>query len=134
MVQQIPKPTQRFCCPFSTPCWRISSELWTFALCKCLGSWLLVSLTNYRYIGITLSVCSSMSLIVSAQYLLNRSTNFFFSIKLGMVVYYHEAMCLLENLVHCFQCQGHSEGVYNQNVTIFTISPKLLVRLQPNLV
>ena len=32
------------------------------------------------------------------------------------------------------QCQGHREGLYNQNVTISTISSKLLVRLQPNLV
>ena len=31
------------------------------------------------------------------------------------------------------QCQGHSEGLYNQNMTISTISSKLLVRLQPNL-
>ena len=50
-----------------------------------------------------------------------------------MVMYYHEAMCLAEKLVHYLQCQGHSEGLYNQNTTISTISSKLLVRLQPNL-
>ena len=50
-----------------------------------------------------------------------------------MVVYYHEAMCHAEKLVHYRQSQGHSEGLYNQNMTIFTISSKLLVRLQPNL-
>ena len=37
-------------------------------------------------------------------------------------------------LVHCLQCQGHSEGLYNQNMTISTLSSKLLVCLQPNLV
>ena len=52
--------------------------------------------------------------------------------KLGMVVYYHEAMCHAEKLVHYLQCQGHSEGLYNQNMTIFTISSNLLVGLQPN--
>ena len=51
-----------------------------------------------------------------------------------MVVYYHEAICLAEKLVHYLQCQGHSESVYNQNWTVFTISAKLLIRLQLNLV
>ena len=32
-----------------------------------------------------------------------------------------------EKLVHFVQCQGHSEGLYNQNMTISTISSKLLV-------
>ena len=45
-----------------------------------------------------------------------------------MVVYYHEAECLAEKLVHCLQYQGYSEGVYNQNMTMSTISSKLLVR------
>ena len=51
-----------------------------------------------------------------------------------MVVYYYEAMCHAETLVHYLQCQGHSEGLYNQHVTIFTIFSKLLVCLQFNLV
>ena len=38
-----------------------------------------------------------------------------------------------KKLVHYLQCQGHSEGLYNQNMTIFTISSKLLVNFQPNL-
>ena len=71
--------------------------------------------------------------IVSAQYLLNRSAFFFYS-KLGMMVCYHEAMCHAEKLVHYFQCQGHSEGLYNQNMIISAVSSKLLVGLQPNLV
>ena len=37
-----------------------------------------------------------------------------------------------EKLVHCIQCQGHSEGVYNQTVTISIIFSKVLVSLQPN--
>ena len=59
-----------------------------------------------------------------------------FLTKLGMVVYYHESVFHAEKLVHYLQCQGHSEGLYNQHMTISssTISPKLLVCLQPNLV
>ena len=34
---------------------------------------------------------------------------FFFFTKLGMVVNYPEAMCHAEKLVHCRECQGHSE-------------------------
>ena len=54
--------------------------------------------------------------------------------KFGMVVYYHEAMCHAEKLVHHLQCQGHSKGLYNQNMTIFTVSSKVLFRLQTDLV
>ena len=49
-------------------------------------------------------------------------------------MYYHEAMCYGGKMVCHLQCQGYSEGLYNQNVTILTISSKLLVRLQPHLV
>ena len=50
-------------------------------------------------------------------------------------MYYHEAMCHAEKLVHYLQSEGHSEGLYNQNITIFTIkSSKLLISLQTNLV
>ena len=58
---------------------------------------------------------------------------FFFS-KLGMVAYYHEAMCHAETFVHYLQCQGHSKGLYNQHITVFIISSKLLVHWQTNLV
>ena len=44
-----------------------------------------------------------------------------------MMVYYHEVMCHVKKLVHYLQCQGHSDGSYNQNMTIFTISSKVLV-------
>ena len=56
-----------------------------------------------------------------------------FFIKLGMVVYNHKVMCHVEKLVHYIQCQCHSKSFYNQNMTISTISAKLLVRLQLNL-
>ena len=51
-----------------------------------------------------------------------------------MVVHYHEAMCHAEKLVHCPQCQGHSEALDNQNIIIFIISFKLFDCLQSNLV
>ena len=75
----------------------------------------------------------SACLIVSVQYPLNRSIIFFLT-KLGMVVYYHETMCHAETLVHCLECQGHGKGLYNQNMTIFTVSSKVLFRLQTDLV
>ena len=59
---------------------------------------------------------------------------FFFFTKLGMMVYYHEAMCLAEKLVHYRQCQGHSKGLYDKNLTVVTISSKLQACLQANLV
>ena len=59
--------------------------------------------------------------------------NHFFT-KLCMVVYYYEAMCHVEKLVHYLQCQDHSKGLYNQYMTNFTIPSKLLVHLQPNMV
>ena len=51
-----------------------------------------------------------------------------------MVVQHHQPKCHAEKLVHCDQCQGHSEGLYNQNMTISVVSSKLQVGLQPNLV
>ena len=41
--------------------------------------------------------------------------------KIVMMVYYHEAMCHAEELFHYLQFQGHSEGLYYQNMFIFTI-------------
>ena len=55
--------------------------------------------------------------------------------KLGMVMYYYEAECLAKKMFHYSHCQGHSEGFYyNQNMTISTISSKLMTCLQPDLV
>ena len=50
-----------------------------------------------------------------------------FLTKLGMVVYYHGVECHAEKLVHYLQFQGHSKGLYNQNMTISTITSELLV-------
>ena len=43
-------------------------------------------------------------------------------------------MCHAEKVVHYLQRQGHSKGLYNQNMTIFTISAKMLVHLQPDMI
>ena len=50
-----------------------------------------------------------------------------------MVVYYHESVFHAEKLVHYLQCQGHSEGLYNQNMIISAASSKVLVGSQLNL-
>ena len=57
-----------------------------------------------------------------------------FVAKPGIVVQHHKPECHAEKLVHCVQCQGLSEGLYNQNMTTFVVSSKVLVSLQPNLV
>ena len=56
-----------------------------------------------------------------------------FDTKLGMVMQHHKAESHAKTN-SCLQCQGHSEGLYDQNMIISTISCKLLVSLQPNLV
>ena len=76
------------------------------------------------------SVCQ----IVSVQYLLNCSIIFFIFIFFLNRTWYGGVLSrddvYAQKLVHYLQCQGHSEGIYNQNMTIFTISFKLLVRVQ----
>ena len=57
-----------------------------------------------------------------------------FVAKPGMVMQHHKPKCYAEKLVPCVQCQGCSEGLYNQNMTISVVSSKLLVGLEPNLV
>ena len=57
-----------------------------------------------------------------------------FVTKPGMVMQHHKPECHAEKLDHYVQCQGHSEGLYYQNMTISVVSSKLLVGLQPNLV
>ena len=56
-----------------------------------------------------------------------------FVVRLG-IMQHHKPVCHAKELVHCLQCQGHSEGLYNQNIFISAISSKLLVCLLPNLV
>ena len=41
---------------------------------------------------------------------------------------------LLKKMVHYLQCQGHSKGWYDQNMTLSTISSELLILWQPNLI
>ena len=41
--------------------------------------------------------------------------------------------CRAEKNVHYLESQGHSEGLYNQNMTISAIPSELLVSLPPNL-
>ena len=61
-------------------------------------------------------------------------TTEYFVTKPGMPMQHHKPEYHAEKLVHCVQCQGHSEGLYNQNMIISAVSSKLLVGLQPNLV
>ena len=56
-----------------------------------------------------------------------------FVAKPGMVMQHHKPKCYTEKLVHCAECQGHSEGFYKQNMIIFVVSSKLLVGLQSDL-
>ena len=73
---------------------------------------------NYRPSVRNLSCPYVLSL--SAWNLQNCSTSCCFFISLGMVVYYHEALCHVEKIVHCFHSQGHTQGL--QNMTVSTIS------------
>ena len=43
-----------------------------------------------------------------------------------MMKYYLEVICPTEKLVHYLQCQDYREGLYNPNMTISTISSKLV--------
>ena len=57
-----------------------------------------------------------------------------FVTKPGIVMHHHKPDCHAKKLIHCVQCQGHSKGLYTQNITISVVSSKGLVGLQPNLV
>ena len=72
----------------------------------------------------------NVSECLSGEYLLNHRT---FVAKPGMVMQHHKPECHAEKLVHCVECKGHIEGLYNQNMAISVVSSKLLVSLQPNL-
>ena len=53
-----------------------------------------------------------------------------FVTKLGMVMQHHEPECHTEKLVHCLQCEGHSESLFKKVLNppgISTLSCKLLV-------
>ena len=49
--------------------------------------------------------------------------------------YYHESTCHADKLVHYLQCQGHNEGLHNQNmINSDVVSSKQLAGLHPNFV
>ena len=75
----------------------------------------------------------NVSECLSERYLMTHRT-FSLVAKPGMVMEHHKPKCHAEKLVLCVQCQSHSEGLYNQNMTISVVSSKLLVSLPPNLV
>ena len=52
----------------------------------------------------------------------------------GRLMQHHRPKCHAEKLVHRVQSQGHSEGLFNQNIAISVVSSKQMVGLQPNLV
>ena len=35
-----------------------------------------------------------------------------------MIMQHHKPECLAEILIHCLECQGHSDSLYYQNMTI----------------
>ena len=87
-----------------------------------------VYLNHSVHLSVCHPICVSDRVCVISPKLLK---HFYFCFtKLCMVVNYHEVECHEEKLVHCPQCQGHSEGLCNQNIISF-ISFKLLVCLQP---
>ena len=45
-----------------------------------------------------------------------------FVTKLSIVMQYHEPECRAEQFVCYFQCQGHSEGSYDKNMTFYSVS------------
>ena len=49
--------------------------------------------------------------------------------RLGIVMHRHEPKCHAKRLVCYFQGQGHSQGSYDQNMTVSTISSELLLHL-----
>ena len=58
-----------------------------------------------------------------------------FVTKLGIVVHHHEPKCHAKKMGFYLQGQGHSVGLYNQNMTVSTISfisSKPVSLLQPN--
>ena len=55
--------------------------------------------------------------------------------KLGIVVHHHELECHVKKLGFYLQGQGDSMGLYNQNMTVSTVSficSKPVSLLQPN--
>ena len=71
-------------------------------------------------VGVGYQLVLSLCPIVSAQCLLNLTAIFVNGTWCGGVLSRGDVSC--EKWVHYLQCQCHSEGLYNQNMTIFTLS------------
>ena len=65
------------------------------------------------------SICLSVCPIMSTQYLLNCSISFLPNLVWWWII--TKAICQAEKLVHHLECQGHSKGLYNQNMTFFLL-------------
>ena len=48
-------------------------------------------------------------------------------------MHHYELECYAEKLVSHLQGQGHRKGSCDQNMTVSTLSPELLILLQPNM-
>ena len=68
--------------------------------------------------SVCLSICSLVDVSDFVWMISSEPLNHF-KPKLGMVVYYYEVECHVQKLVHYLQCQGHSKGLYKQNMTFF---------------
>ena len=110
--------------------YRYSVQPGTLGIDRTIFGALCLSARLYICPSVILSVCQ----IFCRRYLLNRSTIFNQTWYGGLVSQGGVSGTHTKKMVHYHQCQGHSEGFYNQNMTISTISSKLLVCLQPNLV
>lgn len=52
---------------------------------------------------------------------------YLFVTHLGILMHqYDEPECCLKRLICCLQSQGHSEGSFNQNMTVTTVSTEVL--------
>ena len=60
---------------------------------------------------IHLSICSSVHVSDGVHAVSPELPNYFFKTKFGMMVYYHEAMCLVEKLVHHPQISRSQRGL-----------------------
>ena len=82
------------------------------------------------YIGITVSICLCVW-IMSGLYLLNHFI-LWKQTWCGGILSWAGLSCR-KKIVCYLQDQGHSEGLYDQNMTILTMASELLILLQPNL-
>ena len=111
-------------------CWSICNQYWFDSTASLVGVFCRKNGITAFKVKITAKV-QNASECLSGWYLLNHEH---FVTKPGMVMQHEKPECHAGKLVHSVQCQGHNEGLYNQNMTISVVSSKLLVHLQPDLV